>query len=433
MAHSGWRETTIGALCDEEKLHTQTGPFGSQLHSYDYVTHGIPVVPTEGIGRRLLQTEGIPEIAEETAARLARHRLKAGDILFARRGVQATGLSALVTPRQEGWICGTGAILLRVTSDELDPEFLSFVLSADQAVVWLKQHAVGAVMPNLNEGVIRGLPLTIPPISEQKAIAGVLGALDDKIDVNRRMCTTLEAMARGLFQSWFVDFDPVRAKLDGRSPAGLDSATAAIFPDRLEDSPLGHIPKGWKAGTVIEGFSLTMGQSPPGDTYNEEGNGLPFYQGRADFGFRFPTRRIYCTEPTRYAKPGDTLVSVRAPVGDINMANEECCIGRGIAAVRHKSGAASFTYHSMAKLYPDFASFEAEGTVFGSINKDSFEKLRFVIPPDEIVAAYERQAGPLDEQIRALESQSRTLATLRDTLLPKLLRGELSVATEVSK
>ena len=108
-----------------------------------------------------------------------------------------------------------------------------------------------------------------------------------------------------------------------------------------------------------------MGQSPPGGTYNGEQNGLPFYQGRTDFGFRFPTRRIYCSAPTRYAKPGDTLVSVRAPVGDINMANEECCIGRGVAAVRHKSGAPSFTYHSMANLYPDFARFEAEGTGVG--------------------------------------------------------------------
>ena len=288
--------------------------------------------------------------------------------------------------------------------------------------------ASGGAQRNLSGGLIRRFALNAPPLAEQKAIAAVLGALDDKIELNRRMNATLEAMARALFQSWFVDFDPVRAKLDGRQPTGLDSATAALFPEHLEDSPLGHIPKGWKAGTVVEGFNLTMGQSPPGDTYNAEGNGLPFYQGRTDFGFRFPTRRIYCSAPTRYAKPGDTLVSVRAPVGDINMANEECCIGRGVAAVRHKSGATSFTYHSMANLYPDFARFEAEGTVFGSINKDSFEKLRFVIPPMEIIAAYERQAGALDEQVRTLEDQSRTLATLRDTLLPKLLSGELSVA-----
>jgi type I restriction enzyme S subunit len=195
----------------------------------------------------------------------------------------------------------------------------------------------------------------------------------------------------------------------------------------LDDSELGYIPKGWTSGTVVEGFNLTMGQSPPGDTYNEEGNGIPFYQGRTDFSFRFPKHRIYCTAPTRHAKPGDTLVSVRAPVGDTNMAIEACCIGRGVAAVRHKTGATSFTYYSMANLSPDFARFEAEGTVFGSINKDSFEKLRIVIPPDVVVAAYEEKARPLDYEIHILEDQSRTLATLRDTLLPKLLSGELMV------
>jgi type I restriction enzyme S subunit len=257
--------------------------------------------------------------------------------------------------------------------------------------------------------------------------------LDDKIEVNRRMNATLEAMARALFQSWFVDFDPVRAKLDGRQPAGLDESTAALFPAHLDDSSLGHIPKGWRTGGVAEGFDLTMGQSPPGDTYNEEGNGLPFYQGKTDFGFRFSTRRVYCTAPTRYAKSGDTLVSIRAPVGAINMANENCCIGRGVAAVRHKSGARSFTYYAMSNLDPDFARFEAEGTVFGSINKKNFEDLPFVIPPLGLIAAFERMAGPLDDQIHALEQQSRTLATLRDTLLPKLLSGELRVPEAMQK
>jgi type I restriction enzyme S subunit len=306
---------------------------------------------------------------------------------------------------------------------QVDPLFFYYLLKKTD----FNEVVAGTALPYINASDLAKMKVDVPPLPEQKAIGSVLGALDDKIELNRRMNATLEAMARALFQSWFVDFEPVRAKLDGRQPAGMEKATADLFPEHLEDSPLGHIPKGWKAGTVVEGFNVTMGQSPPGDTYNEEGNGLPFYQGRTDFGFRFPTRRIYCSAPTRYAKPGDTLVSVRAPVGDINMANEECCIGRGVAAVRHKSGATSFTYHSIANLYPDFARFEAEGTVFGSINKASFEKLRFVIPPDEVVAVYERQAGPLDEQIRTIENQSRTLATLRETLLPKLLSGELTI------
>ncbi len=268
-----------------------------------------------------------------------------------------------------------------------------------------------------------------PRSAEQKAIAAVLGALDDKIELNRRMNATLEAMARALFQSWFVDFDPVRAKLDGRHPAALDPATAALFPEHLQDSPKRTHSERLDSRSRCR-RSPHDGPIATGRADNEEGGNGPLYdtrKNRLQVSVPLLDTPIYCSAPTRYAKPGDTLVSVRAPVGAINMANEECCIGRGVAAVRHKSGATSFTYHSMANLYPDFARFEAEGTIFGSINKESFEKLRFVIPPDEIVAAYEREAGPLDEQIRTLENQSRTLATLRDTLLPKLLSGELSV------
>ncbi|MDQ3314477.1 MAG: restriction endonuclease subunit S, partial [Verrucomicrobiota bacterium] len=302
--------------------------------------------------------------------------------------------------------------------------FLYYVLHFDNAR--LSDYAAGTTQKNLLLKDLRAFSVSIPPLAEQKAIAAVLGALDDKIELNRRMNATLEAMARALFQSWFVDFDPVRAKLDARTPACLDPSTAALFPNEFEDSALDSIPRGWRVGNVSDAFNVTMGQSPPGSTYNEDGKGMPLYQGRTDFGFRFPTRRVFCTAPTRLAKPGDTLVSVRAPVGDINMANEECCVGRGVAAVCHKSGATSFTYHAMGNLYPNFARFEAEGTVFGSINKESFANLPFLIPSPGIVAAYERQAAPLDEQINILHRQSCTLATLRDTLLPKLLSGELS-------
>jgi type I restriction enzyme S subunit len=227
-----WQKTTVGALCDEGILHTQTGPFGSQLHSYDYVPSGIPVVPTEAIGRRRLVTEGIPQVTKETAARLARHRIQAGDILFARRGVQATGLSAIASQLHDGWLCGTGAILLRVMGGSVDPQFLSFFLSSDESVKWLKQHAVGAVMPNLNERVIRQLPLRLPPLLEQKAIVHILGSLDDKVELNRRMNQTLEAMAQALFKSWFID------------PA--------------QDA----LPKDWRESTIGEEVRVVGGSTP---------------------------------------------------------------------------------------------------------------------------------------------------------------------------
>jgi type I restriction enzyme S subunit len=170
-----------------------------------------------------------------------------------------------------------------------------------------------------------------------------------------------------------------------------------------------------------------MGQSPPGSTYNEIGEGLPFYQGRADFEFRFPKRRVFCTAPTRLAKIGDTLVSVRAPVGDINMALEDCAIGRGVAAVRHKTGSRSYTYHFMSSISDIFARFDAEGTVFGSIGKKDFHSISHVKPPRDLVLTYEKLAANLDDEVEKNEQESRTLAQLRDTLLPKLISGALRV------
>jgi type I restriction enzyme S subunit len=297
-------------------------------------------------------------------------------------------------------------------------------------------YAVSHVgLNHLKTGEKPGLPRELflrqlfpfPPLAEQRAIAGVLGALDDKIAANRRLGGTLEALARRLFRSWFVDFDPVVAKAAGRRPVAVPEVAAKLFPATFTDSPLGPIPTGWRAGTVGECFRVTMGQSPPGTTYNEIGEGLPFYQGRTDFTVRFPTRRVYCTAPTRYADAKDTLVSVRAPVGDINMALERCTVGRGLASVRHKSGSSSFTYYSMDAQREAFEEFEGHGTLFGAINGPAFAALKCVVPADELIAAFDSTISSLDARIETTERQSRTLASLRDALLPRLLSGELRV------
>ena len=282
------------------------------------------------------------------------------------------------------------------------------------------------VQENLNITSLHGIPVPLPPLAEQRAIAHILGTLDDKIELNRRMNETLEAMARALSKSWFVDFDPVRAKAEGRDPR-LPKPLNDLFPARLVDSENGEIPEGWEVGCVDDEFDLTMGQSPPGETYNEVGEGVPFYQGRADFGSRFPTRRVYCTAPTRLAKAGDTLISVRAPVGDINMATENCAIGRGVAAARHRSGSRSYSYQFMLGLEEVFARFEAEGTVFGSIGKKDFHAISCARPPRAVIAEFEGMLSPLDSRIDVTGRESCSLAALRDTLLPRLISGQLRV------
>ncbi|MDO8771062.1 MAG: restriction endonuclease subunit S [Burkholderiaceae bacterium] len=354
--------------------------------------------------------------------------LAEGDLIFARRSLTAEGAGkcSVVLVLDEPTTFESS--IIRARPDRLKAESLYLYYFFNSAA---GLHSLDTIRRHVAVAGITGsdlsrLEIPVPSLPEQRAIAHILGTLDDKIELNRRVNETLEAMARALFKSWFVDFDPVRAKAEGQD-TGLPKPVADLFPDSFEDSELGEIPKGWEVGSVDDEFDLTMGQSPPGETYNEICEGLPFYQGRADFGIRFPTRRVYCTAPTRLASTGDTLISVRAPVGDINMATERCTIGRGVAAARHKTGSRSYSYQFMHSIEEVFARFEGEGTVFGSIGKKDFHAIPCVMPPRDLVLAFERCLSPIDDRIEVNERESRTLAAQRDTLLPKLISGELRV------
>ena len=337
-----------------------------------------------------------------------------------------------VAPHDLEFALGQNLVLLRSDGTTIFPPFLRWLVRGPD---WWEQINkfinVGAVFDSLRCADVPKFELPIPSIPEQRDIAHILGTLDDKIELNRRMNETLEAIARALFKSWFVDFEPVRAKAEGRD-TGLPQEIANLFPDAFEDSELGSVPKGWRVGTVDDEFNLTMGQSPPGETYNESQEGISFFQGRADFGFRYPSHRIYCTAPTRFADPGDTLISVRAPVGDINMAAERCCIGRGVAAARHKSESRSYTYYFMQAIEDVFNRFEAEGTVFGSISKKDFHNIQCIMPPTNVVQAFEELSAPIDGKIAINEQETSNLATQRDALLPKLLSGEIRVKDAVN-
>ncbi len=426
---ASWQRTSLGDVCTRSGGNIQTGPFGSQLHASDYVEVGIPTIMPENLGENRIDIAAIARIRPKDAGRLSRYLVRPGDIVYSRRGDVTK--RAIVKGDHDGWLCGTGCLRIRLGGGEVLPQFCFYYLGHPVVKEWISRHAIGATLPNLNSSILSALPFVIPPRPEQETIVATLGALDDKIELNRRMNETLEAMADSIFKSWFVDFDPVRDKAEGREPVGMDAATAALFPDSFQDSPLDKIPRGWQVGTIGESFDLTMGQSPPGSTYNESGEGFPFFQGRADFGFRFPTERVYCTAPTRFANPGDTLVSVRAPVGDINMALVRCAIGRGVAAARHKTGGRSFTYYAMKSLHDEFAGFEAEGTVFGSMSKQGFCSITCVVPPVELVTRFEHFVLPLDQTVEKNVAESKTLAEIRDTLLPKLISGEIRVMDAV--
>ena len=377
---------------------------------------------------------------------IAKYRLYDGDIVIARTGA-STGTSLYINPPPRA-VFASYLVRLQAKPD-FNARFHAYYLKSKEFGEFIR-GVLGdkSAQPNASASTMTAVPLSAPrDRTEQRAIAHVLGTLDDKIELNRRMNQTLEEMARALFKSWFVDFDPVRANATLKHhattpPQGgsdwsgkrartyldrMDPDITALFPDSFVDSEHGPIPEGWEVKALGKCFNLTMGQSPPGSTYNEQGEGLPFFQGRSDFGFRYPENRKFCAAPTRIAQSGDTLVSVRAPVGDINMAWEICCIGRGVAALRHKSGTMSFSYYSAWTIQAALREYEQTGTVFGAINKSQFEALQVIAPSPSIVDAFDSSARPLDEKIRSNIAESRTLAALRDSLLPKLVSGRLRV------
>lgn len=184
----------------------------------------------------------------------------------------------------------------------------------------------------------------------------------------------------------------------------------------------------WTSGVLSDIAIITMGQSPKGESYNEEGVGSVFFQGRAEFGFRFPTRRLYTTDPKRMARANDALMSVRAPVGDMNVAYEDCCIGRGLCAIRTKNYHQSFVLYTMLALREQLNIFNGEGTVFGSINRDALNSLPIAIPPKDIMDQFEEIVSPMDAAIRNNYDEICRLQTLRDSLLPRLMSGELDVS-----
>ena len=287
-----------------------------------------------------------------------------------------------------------------------DPFFVFYLLTT----LKLNEYAGGSAVPTLNRNHIHSLAITIPDeLVTQKQIGQCLRLFDSKIEQNAQINRNLEQQAQAIFKSWFVDFAPFR---DGK----------------FMDSELGPIPAGWRVGTLEDIADITMGQSPKGESYNENSVGTVFYQGRAEFTDRFPVRRLFTTEPKRMATSGDVLLSVRAPVGDMNIANEPCCIGRGLATIHAKHGFTSFVFYTMQTLRQELDKYNGEGTVFGCINKDSLNALKVIIPPENIISVFEERTSPLDRKYFVGIEENMRLTKLRDTLLQKLMSGEIDVS-----
>jgi len=304
-------------------------------------------------------------------------------------------------------------------------DWLHYLMRTDQYRAWVVGSASGTTVKHTSPSRIESYSFVVPPVDQQEAAAELLDALEQRVSNLRQTNATLEAIAQALFTSWFVDFDPVRAKAEGREPEGTDAATAALFPGEFEDSELGTIPKGWAIARFDREFDFTMGQSPPGSTYNVERSGIPFFQGCSDFGDVFPAERVYCSQPTRFARAGDLLMSVRAPVGALNIAGADCSIGRGLCAIRHKSGSTGLTEEFVKACLARIENAAGEGALFNSLSKQQLASLPVLVSDNAITDAMASFLDPLTSRRIAAAQQAEQLVALRDTLLPRLISGKL--------
>lgn len=270
------------------------------------------------------------------------------------------------------------------------PHYLYYLMS----LLDLKKFNEGTTIPSLRTETLNRIEFNVPELEYQSKVLSILEPIEEKIDTNNLINKNLEEQAQAIYSKMFIE----------------------------EANP------NWPTGKLSDIANITMGQSPKGDTYNEHGIGTVFFQGRAEFGFRFPQRRLYTTDPKRMAQVNDVLLSVRAPVGDLNVAFEPCCIGRGLSAIHSKDNHQSFVLYTVFSLRHKLDMFNGEGTVFGSINRDSLNSMEIILPPMEVVDQFENTVSPMDFTIRNNFKEISQLEKIRDNLLPLLLSGELDVS-----
>lgn len=325
-------------------------------------------------------------------------KFRNGDTIMARiTPCLENGKTAKVNILDDGEV-GFGSteyIVFRAKENLADEDYLYYLVCSplvrDPAI---KSMVGSSGRQRVQTDVVQNLEIDIPDLDTQKKIGGILRTFDNKIALNNAINENLEQQAQALYANMFIH-----------------NASAQ-----------------WAEGVLSDVADITMGQSPKGDTYNEEGIGTVFFQGRGEFGFRFPTRRLFTTDPKRMAQSNDVLMSVRAPVGDLNVAYEPCCIGRGLGAIRSKDNHQSFVLYTVFSLREKLDMFNGEGTVFGSINRNALNSMPIIIPPMDKLDRFEEIVAPMDAAIRNNFEEICRLEAIRDSLLPRLMSGGLDIS-----
>jgi type I restriction enzyme S subunit len=433
---SEWDELTIDELKSPAPNALATGPFGSAISSKFFVESGTPVIRgsnlSQDVGVRLID-EGLVFLGEEKKKEFARSVARKGDLVFTCWGtIDQVGLIDKRS-RYEKYIVSNKQMKFTPDKEKADSLFLYYLLSSPQMREKIVGEGIGSSVPGFNLGQLRAWRLRIPPLPEQHAIAAILGTLDDKIDLLRRMNEAMEAMARAMFKSWFVDFDPVHAKVEGRD-TNLPRALADVFPSSFQSSELQDVPHGWRLVPLPDAIEVNPSRSL------RRGEVAPYLD--------------MANMPTRGHAPDSVIdrpfgSGMRFSNGDTLVARITPCLENGKTAFvdflqPQQIGWGSTEYIVLRPKKPlplEYAYFLARSVPFrefaiqsmtGSSGRqrvpaESLTHFRVIVPSDEIAAEFGKFASPLMARMSAAAKQSRILGALRDTLLPKLISGALRV------
>ena len=424
MANSQWLECRLADACGSID-------YGLTASATDIDTGPRFLRITDIVGGSI-DWNSVPHVVADPAAS-AKYRLDDGDIVIARTGA-STGASAYVKNPPAAVFA---SYLVRLKAkEEFDSRFLAYYLKSDAFWTFIR-GVLGdkSAQPNASASTMTQAPLRAPrSIGTQRAIAHILGTLDDKIELNRRTNETLEAIARALFKSWFVDFDPVRAKSEGRDPS-LPSHLADLFADSFEDSELGEIPKGWRVSSVGLELATLLGGTPSRteSTY-WEGGAIPWINSGKANEFRitepseFITAEGMARSATKLLPERTTIVAITgATLGQVSLLEIEACANQSVVGVLgSRTLPGEFVYFWIRERIEDLVSRQTGGAQ-QHVNKNDVDGLAILMPSRQVVSAFQGIAGPIFDRIKISCLETRTLAALRDALLPKLISGELRV------
>lgn len=413
---------------------------GPGILAKDFRDSGVPLLRLRNIDTPIVQLDGCNFLDPELVAKRWRHfGLAEGDFLISTSA--SLGRVSVVGPDAAGAIPYTGIIRFRSASPKLHHKYLRAFLSSSAFIQQAEQMATGSVIRHFGPSHLRQMAIALPPLDEQLHIAEVFDVLDARVAVLRETNATLEAIAQALFKSWFIDFDPVRAKQQGLAPAGMDEATAALFPDGFEAAEIGETPRGWTVLPVGDAVECVGGATP--DTKDER------YWSPAEHAWTTPkdlsglaspvllrTERMISEQGlarigSGLLPTGTLLMSSRAPIGYLAISQLPLAINQGYIAMLPGGRLPPLYMLFWCRQNMELIKARANGSTFMEISKKAFRPIPALVPPEPVVSAFEEMASPLFARIVENERQAQTLAQLRDTLLPRLLSGQLRLAEGV--